>query len=158
MPVVGEAAKERHDSPGTLRVQARRRLVKEEEQLGLRGQLDTNRRPLAMLHAQGPDNRVSMAFETAHLQTLLHAVIPVSQTTRVLSVGLLTMLPSQQEVRMPVDEAWQRTREPHGRNWSVRACPSAVHNPYKVCYYMLDICIVNELTSEPGNREGADVR
>jgi hypothetical protein len=54
-----------------LRIQPRGRLVQEQEELRLRGQLDGDSQPLPMLDTQRTNDRVRIPLQPAHQQTLL---------------------------------------------------------------------------------------
>ena len=64
LAVIRELPEERTDTPRRLRVETGRGLVEEEEQLGLRNKLDTNREALTLLDVQTfsgyTDNRISI--------------------------------------------------------------------------------------------------
>jgi hypothetical protein len=90
LTIVGQLAEEPHDSPCGLRVKTRRRLIQEQEKLGLyhhqqlawvsdkitnlSSELDSNSRAFAVLDTQRSDNGITIVLKATHLQTLVNAV------------------------------------------------------------------------------------
>ena len=71
--LICKVAKERHDSPGGLRVKTGGRFVQEEQETGLGSKLDSNCGSLAVLDAERANDGVGVRLETTHLQTFLDA-------------------------------------------------------------------------------------
>jgi hypothetical protein len=88
LSLVSQTSKERNDSPGTLRVKTRCRLVQKQQKFGLiayhetlsieesrvlylRSQLNSDGRPLAILDVQGTNNSIRIFVKAAHLDALL---------------------------------------------------------------------------------------
>ena len=75
LAVVGELAEEEHDRPRRLRVETRGRLVEEDEEGGLGGELDADREALALLdveaHADLADERLGVRLHLEELDDLL---------------------------------------------------------------------------------------
>ena len=72
LSVVGQSHKEAHDSPSTLRVQSRGRLIQEQQKLGLSSELDSDSQPLPLLDTQATNDSIGILLQTTHQQTFLN--------------------------------------------------------------------------------------
>ena len=79
LSVVGQSPKEAHDSPSALRVQSGGRLVQEQEKLGLRCELDSDRQPLPLFDAQCPNNGISIFLQSTHQETFFNVGLLLCQ-------------------------------------------------------------------------------
>ena len=71
LSVIGQSPETAHDSPSTLRIQSRCRLVQEQQELRFGGKFNSDGQPLPVLDAQGTDDGVRILLQTAHQETLL---------------------------------------------------------------------------------------